>query len=164
MPKVVVTKNSLPQILNMINTWDGKLTWDLLCKEIAISLDINMGVRRQSLSSYKDIQHAYNQRKTMLKARASQPAFVETNANVTIEHLRRQITFLEVEVERLTNLNEANKQRFLKWQYNAYLHGVRITSLDDAPIDNSELKKLQDMLEKPLTEVNRRKVKEKGGQ
>ena len=156
MPKIVITPSSLPHILKIINTWEGKLTWDLLCKQVANLLDIKGGVQRQSLSSYKDIQDAYNHRKKTFKERASQPVLVEKNTDVTIEHLRKQVTLLEIELERQNNLNNAYKQRFLLWQYNAYKYGIRVASLDDKPIDKAELKKIMDMLEKPLNETKRR--------
>ncbi|MEH8203975.1 hypothetical protein Q7I36_21470, partial [Aeromonas veronii] len=63
---------------------------------------------------------------------------------------------LENELARLNSLNDAYKQRFIVWQYNAYMHGVRMTSIDNFPTDSAELKKLQDMLGKPLIEVKRR--------
>jgi len=66
MPKIVITEKNLPNILGLINTWEGKLTWELLCQKVAIMIDVKGGVQRQSLSSYKDIQDAYSRRKTFL--------------------------------------------------------------------------------------------------
>ena len=127
MPKIVITEKNLPNILGLINTWEGKLTWDLLCKKVAIMIDVKGGVQRQSLSSYKDIQDAYSRRKTFLKERFSQPEPTE-DRDVTLEYLIKKVALLENELARLNSLNDAYKQRFIVWQYNAYMHGVRMTA------------------------------------
>ncbi len=155
MPKIVITEKNLPHILDLINTWEGKLTWDLLCKEVSIMIDVKGGVQRQSLSSYKDIQDAYTRRKIFLKERSSQPESTE-DRDVTLEYLIKKVALLESELARLNSLNDAYKQRFIIWQYNAYMHGIRMASIDNFPADSAELKKLQDMLGKPLIEVKRR--------
>lgn len=155
MPKVVITHDTLPLILNIINTWEGTLTWALLCEQVAITLDIKDGVQRQSLSSYKDIQDSYSYRKKIIQEHASKTIKAEST-DVTIAYLRKQLAFLEVELERQKNLNEAYRQRFLLWQYNAYRHSIQVTSLDEEPIDKSALKKIIDILEKPLIETKRR--------
>ena len=144
MPKLVVTKDSLPVVLALINTWEGKLTWELLCEQIAMQLDIEGGVQRQSLSSYKEIQEAYSLRKEILKKKKENPP--TPSSNVTIEYLQNKVAALEAENVLLREKNEAYKQRFVLWQYNAYMHGIRIDTLDDAI----------DMLEKPLSELKRR--------
>lgn len=155
MPKIVITEKNLPSILGLINTWEGKLTWELLCQKVAIMIDVKGGVQRQSLSSYKDIQDAYSRRKTFLKERFSQPEPTKER-DVTLEYLIKKVALLENELARLNSLNDAYKQRFIVWQYNAYMHGVRMTSIDNFPTDSTDLKKLQDMLGKPLIEVKRR--------
>jgi len=144
MPKLVVTKESLPIVLALINSWDGKLSWELLCDRVAMQLGIEGGVQRQSLSSYKEIQEAYSQRKEALRNKKNNPPI--PSPNVTMEYLQNKVAALEAENERLREKNEAYKQRFVLWQYNAYMHGVRIDTLDDAI----------DMLEKPLSELRRR--------
>ena len=144
MPKLVVTKDSLPVVLTLINTWEGKLTWELLCEQIAMQLDIEGGVQRQSLSSYKEIQEAYSLRKEVLKKKKENPPV--PSSNVTMEYLQNKVAALEAENVLLREKNEAYKQRFVLWQYNAYMKDIRIDTLDDAI----------DMLEKPLTELTRR--------
>lgn len=144
MPKVVITSETLPIVLSLIDTWKGKLTWDLLCDKVSLALGIKDGVQRQSLSSYKDIQIAYSQKKTELrKAKSSSET---TDSDVNIEYMERKIAALTSELSRVKKINDAYKQRFVLWQYNAYKHGIRIESLDDAV----------DMLEKPLVELRRR--------
>lgn len=53
---------------------------------------------------------------------------------------------MEAELVRANNTIAKYKQRFVLWQHNAYKHGIRMDSLDDAI----------EMLEQPLTEIKRR--------
>uniref|UniRef100_A0A486XIH2 Uncharacterized protein n=1 Tax=Rheinheimera sp. BAL341 TaxID=1708203 RepID=A0A486XIH2_9GAMM len=63
-----------------------------------------------------------------------------------VEYWRNQVEGLEAELARANNTIAKYKQRFVLWQHNAYKHGIRIDSLDDAI----------EMLERPLTEIKRR--------
>jgi len=40
MPKILITEENLEDIIMLINTWEGKLTWDLLCSEVSQLLNI----------------------------------------------------------------------------------------------------------------------------
>ncbi|MCD9475771.1 hypothetical protein [Photobacterium phosphoreum] len=144
MPKIVVTPESHPLVISIINAWEGKLTWDLLCEKVSLALNVKDGVQRQSLSSYKEIQTAYSQKKTAL--REAKSSLTVVSDDVDAEYLRHKIAILNAELSRVNKINEAYKQRFVLWQYNAYKLGIRIDSLDDAI----------DKLEKPLTELKRK--------
>ncbi|WP_270835978.1 MULTISPECIES: hypothetical protein [Aeromonas] len=154
MPKIVITKDNISYVLSIINTWEGKLTWDLLCQKVTDKLNIAGGVQRQSLSSYEEIQEAYTKRKQYLRERPL-PPIENDNLDETLKYLIQRVAILEIERDQLKKLNDAYKQRFIKWQYNAYRHGVHMTSIDNKPIDVSELKKLIDILERPLSGVKR---------
>ncbi|MFM4838007.1 hypothetical protein ACEUCO_15590 [Aeromonas veronii] len=154
MPKIVITKDNISYVLSIINTWEGKLTWDLLCQKVTDKLNIAGGVQRQSLSSYEEIQEAYTKRKQYLRERPL-PPIENNNLDETLKYLTQRVAILEIEREQLKKLNDAYKQRFIKWQYNAYRHGVHMTSIDNEPIDVSELKKLLEILENPLSGVKR---------
>ncbi|MEZ8889238.1 hypothetical protein AB6F11_14750 [Vibrio sp. 10N.247.311.14] len=144
MPKIVITPETLPTILDVINTWEGKLTWPLLCERVADLLGIKGGVQRQSLSSYKQIQEAYTDKKDALRHPVAPDA--APTVKVDVDYLQGKVRALEAEVARLTVLNNAYKQRFILWQHNAYKNGVRMESLDDAI----------EMLQKPLVELKRK--------
>ena len=60
---------------------------------------------------------------------------------------KNKVKELEAEVSRLTTVNNRFKERFILWQYNAYINGIRVSRLDDVP----------EVLNKPLTAVNRAK-------
>lgn len=143
MPKVVITQESMPEILHLIETWEGKLTWPLLCTKVMEMLGIESGVTRQALSSYKEIQETFTKRKQALRdTQSAKPVMNDVN----FSYLQNQITSLEAELKKAKELNERYKHRFVKWQYNAYRHGIRLESLEDAV----------EMLEAPLTEIKRR--------
>lgn len=142
MPKIVITAENIPEILHLIETWKGKLTWPLLCEDIMVMLQLD-NVTRQTLSGYKQIQDAYTARKQYLRENKDTEA---PQINSDIEYWQNQVESLEVELKRANKINEMYKQRFVLWQHNAYIHGVRMESLDDAV----------EMLDKPLTEIKRR--------
>ncbi|MBE4043194.1 DUF5320 domain-containing protein [Vibrio parahaemolyticus] len=142
MPKVVITHANMPEVLHLIETWEGKLTWTLLCNEIMALLQIDK-VTRQTLSGYEEIQKAYSVRKQELRE-APTPEAVPADSN--IEFLQSQVRSLEAELKKANEIIERYKQRFVLWQYNAYRHGVRMDTLDDAI----------EMLDKPLIEIKRR--------
>lgn len=142
MPKIVITAENIPEVLHLIETWKGKLTWPLLCKDIMVMLQLD-NVTRQALSGYKQIQEAYTARKQYLRDNKDIEALP---VNSDVEYWLNQVNTLEVELEKANKTIEMYKQRFVLWQHNAYIHGVRMESLDDAV----------EMLERPLTEIKRR--------
>ena len=133
MPKIHITEENLEDIIMLINTWEGKLTWDLLCSEVSQLLNIK-SIERQSLANYSDIQKAFSTRKQRIKENSK----ANPQPNVTIDYLQKQVNNLKAQVQRLEEINEQYKQKFIVWQYNAYMHGMT-----------------EDKLNKPLIAVNR---------
>ncbi|EEZ74936.1 hypothetical protein NEILACOT_05001 [Neisseria lactamica ATCC 23970] len=135
MPKILITEENLEDIIMLIKTWEGKLTWKLLCSKVSELLNIK-SIERQSLSNYPDIQKAFSQQKQKMKEDAKK----EPVPNVTMDYLLKQVNNLKAQVQRLEEINERYKQQFIVWQYNAYMHGMT-----------------QDTLNKPLIAVNRQR-------
>ena len=133
MPKILITEENLEDIIMLINTWEGKLTWDLLCSEVSQLLNIK-SIERQSLANYSDIPKAFSPRKQRIKENSK----ANPQPNVTIDYLQKQVNNLKAQVQRLEEINEQYKQKFIVWQYNAYMHGMT-----------------EDKLNKPLIAVNR---------
>ena len=142
MPKIVVTNENISDILYLIDTWKGKLTWPLLCNEVKAMLGLE-DVTRQALSGYKEIQEAYTARKQSLR---ETPIEKKRSEDSNVEYWKNQVEGLEAELVRANNTIAKYKQRFVLWQHNAYKHGIRIDSLDDAI----------EMLEQPMTAIKRR--------
>lgn len=135
MPKILITEENLEDIIMLIKTWEGKLTWKLLCSKVSELLNIK-SIERQSLSNYPDIQKAFSRQKQKMKEDAKK----EPVPNVTMDYLLKQVNNLKAQVQRLEEINERYKQQFIVWQYNAYMHGMT-----------------QDTLNKPLIAVNRQR-------
>ena len=135
MPKILITEENLKDIIMLIKTWEGKLTWKLLCSKVSELLNIK-SIERQSLSNYPDIQKAFSQQKQKMKEDAKK----EPVPNITMDYLLKQVNNLKAQVQRLEEINERYKQQFIVWQYNAYMHGMT-----------------QDTLNKPLIAVNRQR-------
>ena len=133
MPKILITEENLEDIIMLIKTWEGKLTWNLLCSKVSELLNIK-SIERQSLANYPDIQKAFSQQKQKIKEDAKK----EPVPNVMMDYLLKQVNNLKAQVQRLEEINERYKQQFIVWQYNAYMHGMT-----------------QDALNKPLIAVNR---------
>ncbi|OAM28108.1 hypothetical protein A7P95_05695 [Eikenella longinqua] len=133
MPKILITEENLEDIIMLIKTWEGKLTWNLLCSKVSELLNIK-SIERQSLANYPDIQKAFSQQKQKIKEDAKK----EPVPNVTMDYLLKQVNNLKAQVQRLEEINERYKQQLIVWQYNAYMHGMT-----------------QDALNKPLIAVNR---------
>ena len=135
MPKILITEENLEDIIMLIKTWEGKLTWKLLCSKVSELLNIK-SIERQSLSNYPDIQKAFSQQKQKMKEDAKK----EPVSNVTMDYLLKQVNNLKAQVQRLEEINERYKQQFIVWQYNAYMHGMTLVTLN-----------------KPLIAVNRQR-------
>ena len=133
MPKILITEENLEDIIMLIKTWEGKLTWNLLCSKVSELLNIK-SIERQSLANYPDIQKAFSQQKQKMKEDAKK----EPVPNVTMDYLLKKVNNLKAQVQRLEEINERYGQQFIVWQYNAYMHGMT-----------------EDKLNKPLIAVNR---------
>ena len=101
MPKILITEENLEEILLLINTWDSKLTWDLLCHKVAELLNVR-SIERQSLANYPDIQKAFSKRKQKIK---EQEAAIPEK-NVTIDYLKKQVNNLKAQVQRLIDIKK----------------------------------------------------------
>lgn len=148
MPKVTISDDQIEQVAAMLDRWQGELNWDLVTAKVTELFDIKGGVTRQNLSSKELIKIAFQQRKKKLREKAQS---VNKNTNTSVEYLQGQIEKLEAELEREKEKVARYEARFVRWQYNAYINGVAVDSLDNAV----------EMLEQPLHALNRQHRKNK---
>ena len=118
-----LTSKDIAILINQINAWEGKLGWEALC-DAAASL-IGGRPTRQTLSSHVQIKTAFGQKKIQLKN-----GFFSTKRPSSLAIAERRIGRLESENERLKVENSNLLERFARWQYNAYKHGVTKDKLD----------------------------------
>ena len=131
MPKLIVTKASLPKIMRVLDRWEGKLTWPLFCNRVAQVLQLQT-VSRHTLMRYKSIQHRFRVRQQELHASAE-----EEPRNYAIEVANKRIRDLEAQVRRLEQTNTELLAIFRLWQYNAYTHNVSSEQLNAPMPENN---------------------------
>lgn len=118
-----LTSNDIKTVVTMIDNWEGKLTWDALC-DAAVPL-IRTRPTRQTLSSHSEIKDAFGHKKTQFKT-----GFASSKKPASLSIAEQRISRLENENHRLKAENTELLLRFIKWQYNAYKHGISKDKLD----------------------------------
>ena len=132
-----LTPKDIDSIISLIDGWDGKLSWEALCD----ASEPLTGTRptRQTLNAHERIKSAFGHKKEQLKN-----GFVSTKRPQSLSIAEQRIRRLESENSRLKAENANLLEQFLKWQYNAYKHGLSKEKLDaDLPAidrDSSERK------------------------
>ena len=127
-----LTSKDIAILINLIDSWEGKLGWEVLCDAVAPLI----GARptRQTLSSHSQVKAAFGQKKQQQKS-----GFVATKRPASLNIAEQRIGRLESESSRLRAENSALLERFIKWQYNAYKHGVSKEKLDaELPVIDRE--------------------------
>lgn len=142
MPKIVINKDSKKTIIKIIDTWKGKLTWDLLCKRVTRELDLDEVVTRHTLLRYDEIKIAFKNKKDILK---DSPAIKLELGDKALEKAYERILNLQTENSRLQSENSALREQFVRWQYNLY------------HIKGLEIKKIMDNVNHDLPPINRKK-------
>ena len=125
MPKLIVTKASLPKIMRVLDRWEGKLTWPLFCERVAQVLQVKT-ISRHTLIRYKSIQHRFKVRQQELRDGADQ-----TPRDYALETAIKRIHDLEAKVRRLDDTNRLLLEKHLRWQHNAYVHNLTMEQLEE---------------------------------
>lgn len=109
----VINEDVIEVVTEILNTWSGKLTWDLLIA--AIKKGIGYQYTRQALAGHKKIVEEFTLRKRALQFAAGRPAPVDGRTNT----LQKKIDSLKAENELL--IRECNNYRamFIVWSHNA---------------------------------------------
>jgi hypothetical protein len=134
-----LTAKNIDALVALIDAWDGKLTWEGLCEEGAKL--IGSHPTRQTLNAHERIKNAYLGRKANLKA-----GYIPSKRPASLSIAEQRIRRLEGENGRLKEENERLLEQFVRWQYNAYKHGMSQEKLD-APLPQID----RDSSEKPKT-------------
>lgn len=106
-------------IVDIIRGWSTeKLTWEGICE--AASKVIGKTPTRQTLNSHAVIKDAYAAKKSGLKVHGPRTAMPSSLA-VAAQRIAR----LQTENDELRRKNDTLLEQFVKWQYNAYKHGIK---------------------------------------
>jgi hypothetical protein len=133
-----LTHEVLRQVLEALDGWQGKLTWDLLLNVVEALTGHRYS--RFTFADYPEIANAFSLKKDIL--RATPP---RTRVEPKDERLRAalaQVSRLQAKAERLQAENNLLSEQFVTWAINAERKGVTM-----------------DMLNAPLPKPNRDQTK-----
>ena len=120
-------------ILEILDSWKSKLTWDLLIVSIKDSIGITYS--RFTLSSYSEIANAFTLKKEALRGTWSTGG--ATPRDERVRAALEQVERMKSKAERLAKENQLLKEQFVTWAHNAERKGVTIMMLN-APLPKPE--------------------------
>lgn len=124
-----LTDERLEVVLQTLDGWKGKLTWDLLIA--AVETATGIAYSRFTFSEYPEIANAFALKKDALRGTwKGEPAVPrDQRVRAALEQAER----LQGTVERLKQENQLLKEQFVTWAHNAERKGVTIMMLN-APL------------------------------
>lgn len=119
-----LTSDEIEQIVELLTSWRGELSWDLLTERVEAVL--RRSFSRQGLAKHENIQTAYQQAKDRI--RTEKPTYSEPVPEIelmqnTIDSLRAKIAVMEAERGRF-------EEKFATWLYNARSRGISEVDLN----------------------------------
>ncbi|HBN9860918.1 hypothetical protein [Pseudomonas aeruginosa] len=121
-----LTQRDIRVLIDLIDAWTGKLTWEGLCDKGGEVLGFRP--TRQTLHSHNTVKAAFNDKKIQQKN-----GFTPSKRPQSLAIAEQRIHKLESEKKRLIAENERLIERFVRWQYNAQKRGLSQAVLD-APL------------------------------
>ncbi|MCB4363314.1 hypothetical protein KIH07_06175 [Hydrogenophaga taeniospiralis] len=121
-----LTQEVLQQVLDTLDGWTGKLTWDLLLE--AVHRLTGHWYSRFTFADYPEIANAFSFRKESLRG-----AVPRTRGEPKDERLRaalKQIERLQARADRLQVENDLLVEQFVTWAINAERKGVTLDMLN----------------------------------
>jgi len=127
----------IKQIVEILDGWSDKLTWDLLIN--AIELRVFSRYTRQALYKHERIRNAFELKKSELsEGGKGVPRVSSPQLKIALDRIAR----LESENRRLESENNQLLEQFARWAYNAHTRGLD-----------------HEFLNRPLPSVNRGQTK-----
>jgi len=119
-----LTEHHIRVLIDVIDAWPGKLTWEGLCDRAGELL----GARptRQTLNSHRAVKAAFDAKKTQAKT-----GLMPSKRPESLAIAEQRIRKLESEAARLSLENERLIEQFIRWQYNAQKRGISRSMLDE---------------------------------
>lgn len=124
-----LTQEHIATVLDTLDTWRGKLTWDLLLDK----LEAVWGYRysRFTLASYAEVANAFSHRKDAL--RGTLPVSRGTPTDERVRAAMEQAERFKAKAERLEAENNLLLEQFVTWAHNAERKGITMDALN-APL------------------------------
>lgn len=135
-----LTSERIQVVIDVLDGWNGKLTWVLLIAAVEKILGITYS--RFTLSEYPEIANHFGLTKAVLRGRYDLQRVVPRDQ--AVRAALKQVDRLQATVDRLKHENMLLKEQFVTWANNAERKGVTIMMLN-APLakpqrDQSKLK------------------------
>ena len=112
-----LTDRDVERIVEQLDGWHGKLTWDLLCD--ACKPIIGIKPARQTLYRFSRVRDAFAATNIRLRSSGDVP-----QPPASMKASSERIARLEAENDRLKRENNNLLEQFVRWQYNAYVRGL----------------------------------------
>ncbi|MFF7394880.1 hypothetical protein ACFZAI_00360 [Achromobacter sp. NPDC008082] len=128
-----LTPELIAQVLEMLDTWKGKLTWDLLLT--AFETSCGHRYSRFTFAEYDEIAIAFSVRKEALRGN-----FSHSRGTPRDERIRAALAQAEratAKAKRLQVENDLLIEQFVTWAINAERRGVTLDMLN-APLPKPE--------------------------
>ncbi len=116
---------SIKAIVEILDGWSEKLTWDLLIE--AINFRTHNKYTRQALHKHERIRNAFDLRKAEL---ANGDSTVRNVRSPELQKALERIARVEAENRRLDSENNQLLEQFVRWSYNAYTRGLDVEFLN----------------------------------
>ncbi|MDP3308622.1 hypothetical protein [Methylotenera sp.] len=114
-----VDNKIIEHIVQILDGWSGKLTWQLLIERIYLQLYTRY--TRQALHSHTRVKEAFNLRKKSLAGREHEEIVEDIPE---LQFSLQRIARLEAENERIKLENNRLLEQFVRWAYNASTRGL----------------------------------------
>jgi hypothetical protein len=124
-----LTRERIDQVLEMLDAWKGKLTWELLLDAFEVSCGHRYS--RFTLAEYEEITTAFGFRKEAL--RGTLPNSRGTPRDERVRAALAQAEREKTKAERLKAENDFLLEQFVTWAINAERKGVTLDMLN-APL------------------------------
>ena len=139
MAEARLTDTEVDKIVNLLTTWQGKLSWELLLRRVRPLLGRDF--TRQGLDKQQSISIAFKQAKDRTRIRAKKaPAGGDPDLPPELAAAQRRIENLLAEVELLRAQKDQLLERFGTWLYNARSRGLSEIDLNSPlpPVDRDK--------------------------
>jgi hypothetical protein len=120
-----LTAERISRIVDLLDGWEGKLTWDALIERVKDEIGIRYS--RFTLGEYRRIADAFGVRKQALRSEPSGPALPrDKRLRAAVEQADRY----RQKALRLDRENQVLLEQFVTWATNAEKAGVSIAMLN----------------------------------
>jgi len=139
MAEARLTDTEVDKIVNLLTTWQGRLSWELLLRRVTPLLGRDF--TRQGLDKQQSISIAFKQAKERTRIRAKKvPAGDDPDLPPELAAAQRRIENLLAEVELLKAQKDQLLERFATWLYNARSRGLSEIDLSSPlpPVDRDK--------------------------